>query len=116
MSTINLSLGELVAVSSLRSFSREDWNSLYSLSLTDDDPSSAAELAVTNNLNDASLLLCWVDCEGGLHNFSPLNDKSIQDGSVSNCHVENTFNGHAFVCFHRSDPIPACLSEVRNEV
>ena len=51
------------------------------------------------NKSETDIIFCWVDPSGKLHHFSPINNGSIRDRSVSNVHNENTVAGHAFVAF-----------------
>ena len=86
---------------------REEWRYVYS-----DPAGEGSELEVVNELREACLV-CWVDEEGGLHGFHPVDNGSITDGSVSNRHLESTFAGHCFVGIRRSMKLPSSLSETR---
>jgi hypothetical protein len=73
------------------------------------------EIEVTNDMKE-TLVFSWIMPSGKLHHFTPINDGSIEDGSVSNCHVEYTKIYDAFLCIKQSKHSPKTLSEVSDEV
>ena len=99
-------LGDLVSVIHGEP-TREEWRYVFS-----DPGGESGELEVVNELREPCIV-CWVDEEGGLHGFHPVDNGSISDGSVSNRHLEGTFAGHCFVGLRRSTKLPSSLSEIR---
>ena len=99
-------IGDLVSVSRGEP-TREDWRYVFS-----DIAREISELEIVNELRE-DCIVCWVDEEGGLHGFHPVDYGSIYDGSVSNRHLESTFAGHCFVGLRRSMKVPSALSEIR---
>eukprot|EP01041_Mallomonas_annulata_P011304 gene11304-23658_t len=84
--------GELI-ISGSSCASDDQWKDLRSK----EEPSAhECELDVYNFL-DGMIIMCWVDEDGGLHNFYPINDNSIRDNSVSNKHTESTQTNHYFI-------------------
>jgi hypothetical protein len=73
------------------------------------------EFKLINDLG-FSVIICWIDFNGGLHHFYRVNDKSIADGSVKNVHIEHSRAHHAFICLLSSDILPKTLAEVPAEV
>ena len=77
------------------------------------------------NEYSGSFLVCWCDETGKLHHYYPVNDGSIQDGSVTNVHTEFTRIGHAFVVISTDDPeefsddainsLPGHMIDIKNE-
>lgn len=75
----------------------------------------SCEIEFINDLN-RPVTLCWVSSSGQLFHYYPINDKSIDDGSVHNSHVEFTEKNHSFVCFTSSkEELPKFAHEIRNE-
>lgn len=58
------------------------------------------ELEIINDL-DETILVCWVDWNGNLKHYYPVNDGSINDGSVSNKHIEFGYKNHSFICIRQ---------------
>ena len=73
------------------------------------------ELEVVNNSNEV-VIFCWVDFDGALHHFCPINDRSIRDGSVSNRHMESTSTDHVFVCIKSTPNLPRHVSDIDSQV
>jgi hypothetical protein len=73
------------------------------------------ELEIRNVCGEV-VLLCWIDENGKLYHFRPINDDSIKDGSVSNIHVEFTCTHHAFIIIKRSVNLPKYMTEIPAEV
>ena len=88
----------------------DSWSSILSL----DEDGDQCYLEVINDYNE-TFLVCWVDVDGSLHHYYPVNDGSIRDGSVSNKHTECTHVGHSFVLFRPSRALPKFLADVRDE-
>lgn len=102
----DFALGELVSMVRGEP-TNEEWRYIFS------EPSrEPCELEVVNELSE-ECVFCWVDEQGGLHGFHPIDNGSIRDGSVSNRHSESTFAGHCFIGIRRSIKIPRSLQEVR---
>lgn len=78
-----------------------------------DERDTGCEMEVVNNSNEV-VLFCWVDFEGILHHFYPINDGSIRDGSVTNRHVECAHTRHAFLCIRQSPNLPKRIGDVRD--
>lgn len=83
------------------------WKFLSSSSSDNHD----CDVEVVNNSNEV-VIFCWVDFDGALHHFSPINDRSIRDGSVSNRHVESTATNHVFVCMKSTSSLPRHVSDI----
>jgi len=64
------------------------------------EEATKVELEFVNKLQE-TILVCFVDCSGKLFHYYPINDKSINDGSVSNRHLEFGYKGHSFVCIRQ---------------
>lgn len=73
------------------------------------------ELEVVNNANEV-VIFCWIDFDCVLHHFSPINDRSIRDGSVSNRHMESTSTNHVFVCIKSTPNLPRHVSDIDPKV
>jgi hypothetical protein len=99
--------GNLFSVHS-RNILRNEWREVVS---TSTDENATCEVRVINEYNEP-LRFCWVDFEGNLRGWRRINDSSIHDGSVSNCHTERTFVGHSFICIKELSPLPRSLKEV----
>jgi hypothetical protein len=72
------------------------------------------ELEVVNEL-DEPILVCWVDQEGFLRHYRPVNDRSIKDKSVPNRHMEYTARSEHFVCMRVIIPLPKALKDIPEE-
>ena len=107
--------GRLVLPNS-RSFFGVDWRSDIKFSSGNDEELSSAEceMEIINNF-DETVLICWIDPTGSLRNFYPVNDGSINDGSVSNKHAEFTFRNHSFVVIRQSNPLPKKVKDIKKE-
>jgi len=73
------------------------------------------ELKIVNELEEI-VIICWVDESGNLHHFYPINDRSIKDGSVENCHTEFTQTGHAFLILKSNHRKMKKICEATDEV
>ena len=72
------------------------------------------EFQIVNNF-DETVLICWVEPNGSLRNYYPINDGSIKDGSVTNKRLEFTFVGHTFVMIRVSEPLPKAVKDIKKE-
>ena len=100
-----------------RSFFRVRWrNDIKFSSMVYQNELSEAkcEMEIINNF-DETVLVCWIDPQGTLRNFYPINDGSIKDGSVSNKHCEFTFRNHSFVVIRQSIPLPQKVKDIKKE-
>ena len=89
----------------------DTWRNLRS----DNSDLSNCELVVKNNLNEI-IVICWIDENGVLHHFYPINDNSIRDGSVNPIHVEFTKSQHAFVFIRQRTIIYKKISDINDKV
>lgn len=66
---------------------------------------SACKLKIINE-SKYVMLCCWVDEYGKLFHYTPIqnNQESILDKNVNNVHIENTYQGHSFVCIRENSP------------
>ena len=90
------------------------WKQLISHEVYEESKENDCELEIINDLNEA-VIICWIDTKGDLHNYFPINDASIKDGSVSNRHNEFTFVGHCFVCLRQVDTLPKNIRDVTRQ-
>ena len=109
--------GQLIIASS-EEFHSGAWKTAYTcakvLKDTSKEVDTDCELEITNDFHQ-QVLLCWINTEGTLLHYHPINDKSIKDSSVRNVHIEFTQCAHSFVCIRQSDPLPAQLRDVAPE-
>lgn len=94
----------ILADSNSIEFRSKEWMTIFSDDRDDkDDKDDSVELEVINDVNE-TILLCWVDSVGKLYHYYPISDGSINDGSVSNHHVEFTNAHDAFVFIRPPKP------------
>ena len=105
--------GKLV-LPNARSFFGIGWRNGIRFSSPDECEGGDCEMEIINNF-DETILVCWIEPNGTLRNFYPINDGSIKDGSVSNKHLEYTFKNHAFVIIRQSDPLPKKVKDIKRE-
>jgi hypothetical protein len=107
--------GRLVLANS-RLFFGVRWRNDIKFSSEDEEELSEAEceMEIINNF-DETVLVCWIDPQGTLRNYYPINDGSIKDGSVSNKHCEFTFRNHSFVVIRQSIPLPQKVKDIKKE-
>lgn len=103
--------GDLLLKSDIK-FSKNLWKYMCSSSVNNVE----CEIDIINDTNE-TITLCWVDSNGKLCHYYPLNDNSIEDGSVSNIHHETTLTNHLFL-FMKSNVVslPTHISNVDSEV
>lgn len=87
------SRGELILQGS-EECTRGLWRTIYSEDVEFSE--SKCEIEIENDVG-TTVIFCWIGNDGKLYHHYPINDGSIKDGSVSNCHVEITKPLHAFV-------------------
>lgn len=95
------------ATGGILKIAEESWRELYS----DSDSTEKCHIKV-ENLFTETILFCWIDEEGKLHHYYPINDGSIKDGSVSNKHVEFSCVGHGFVGLRICDELPKTVADI----
>jgi hypothetical protein len=96
-------------------FEKQSWRSFYSSnSALESGESIECQLIVTNDFGE-EVLFCWISDDGELRHYCPINDGSIQDGSVHNTHTEYTFVGHSFVCIKQSEILPKNMHEINDD-
>jgi hypothetical protein len=109
------STGDFIIAGKTQKFLGGEWRSIKSTSVGE-EAGEICEVELVNNTGD-TVIFCWVDFEGKLCHYYPVNDGSIRDGSVSNRHDESTVTHHAFVCIKQSaDPYPKTVGDIPEEV
>jgi len=92
----------------------ENWKKEIKYSSEIEIENSDCEFQIVNNF-DETVLICWVEPNGSLRNYYPINDGSIKDGSVTNKRLEFTFVGHTFVMIRVSEPLPKAVKDIKKE-
>ena len=103
--------GDLLLKNDIK-FNKNLWKYMCSSSINNIE----CEIDVINDTNE-TITLCWVDSNGKLCHYYPLNDNSIEDGSVSNIHHETTLTNHLFLFMKSNVPsLPTHISNVDSKV